>query len=425
MNVVCAPLKRAFTPGGADLEVMLYTHPDRPGRGAAGANIIPLVTRAGLQPAPRAWDLLSIALSVIAADAGVRRSDSPDGWTREIALNVSISDPAFWSSQRALLEAQLSFLTTDLWSITFSDDGVHPAPPRKRTLPDEDSVSLLSGGLDSLVGAIDLATSRGRRPFLVSQISQGDREKQILFAQRIGGGLRHLQLNHDVNTPGEHERSQRARSFIFLTYGVLVASALRRYHDGDTLPLYVCENGFIAINPPLTAARLGSLSTRTAHPAFLTHFQRMLDAAGLRVRIENPYQFITKGEMLSGCADQELLKPLAHISTSCGRYMRNGYRHCGRCVPCLIRRASFHAWRQPDQTDYVYADLSRDHPDYSGFDDVRSAAMAVAEVRDDGLDRWLGTAVSTTVIGNTAPYRNVVARGLEEVGRFLDAVGVT
>lgn len=129
--------------------------------------------------------------------------------------------------------------------------------------------------------------------------------------------------------------------------------------------------------------------------------------------------------MLKGCADQNVLAEHAHISTICGRFMRNGYRHCGRCVPCLIRRSSFQAWGRPDRTDYVYVDLSRDHPAYARFDDVRSAAMAIAEVREDGLDRWLGTAVSATLMGDTAPHREVVGRGLEEVSRFLAAAGVT
>lgn len=117
MNIACAPLGSAFNPDGADLEVVLYSRADRPDRGAVGANIIPVIARAGLHPAPRAWDLLSIALSVITADTGIRRNQSPDGWTREIELHVAVSDPAFWSEQRALLEQQLRFLTTDIWTV--------------------------------------------------------------------------------------------------------------------------------------------------------------------------------------------------------------------------------------------------------------------------------------------------------------------
>src|ERR1019366_4344250 len=69
-------------------------------------------------------------------------------------------------------------------------------------------------------------------------------------------------------------------------YGVLAATTLARHHDGETVPFYVCENGFIAVNPLPTGARIGSLSTRTAHPVFLKQVQQIIDAAGLRVRIE-------------------------------------------------------------------------------------------------------------------------------------------
>jgi hypothetical protein len=285
-------------------------------------------------------------------------------------------------------------------------------------------VALLSGGLDSLVGVLDLVGRDKRRPFVVSQVSQGDKKTQAYFAAKIGGGLRHLQLNHNANCPGENERSQRARSIVFLAYGALAATTLKTYQEGGAVALCVCENGFISINPPLTTGRIGSLSTRTTHPIFLGLFQRLLDAAGLRVRIETPYQFRTKGEMLAGCADQDFLRKNARQATSCGRFARNGYKHCGRCVPCLVRRAAFHAWQEPDKTVYVYRDLSRDNDDHARFDDVRSAAMAVAEVRAEGLDTWLGASLSTALLGNVMPYRQTVERGLQELGAFLEAMEV-
>ena len=299
-----------------------------------------------------------------------------------------------------------------------------PSPPKRVVQPDEDCVSLLSGGLDSLVGAIDLVGGHGRRPYLVSQVAKGDKKRQARFASLIGSGLSHLQLNHDTKCPAQHERSQRARSIIFLAYGVLLATALRRYSDGDEIPLFVCENGFISVNPPLTIGRLGSLSTRTAHPVFLSQFQRLLDMAELRVRLTNPYEFVTKGEMLSDCDDQPLLEALAHTSTSCGRFARYAYKHCGRCVPCLIRRASLHAWRGQDSTPYHYSDLSRDDTNHARFDDVRSAAMAVTQIRRDGLDRWLGASLYSKLMDDATPYRVVVKRGMDELSRFLRAVQV-
>ncbi|HEY0171849.1 MAG TPA: Qat anti-phage system QueC-like protein QatC [Pyrinomonadaceae bacterium] len=415
MKLVCAPKTYPFPDDADVLRIILYGRPDRPEDGSAGAALMEEVLRRKLVAAPRAWDLLSLALSVIAADFAGHRDRSPDGWSREFELEVAVADPAFWNTQAEVVQAALAFLSTDRWRVRFVGGGMLPEPPREQVLPDEDCVVLLSGGLDSLVGVIDLVTS-GKRPYAVSQTVRGDAEKQKHFAERIGGGLRHLKLNHNARVPHpENPPSQRARSLTFLAYGVLAATALARYHEGETVTLYVCENGYISINPPLTAARLGSLSTRTTHPVFLRHVQQIVDAAGLRLRIENPYQHKTKGEMLAGCADRSLLKAEAASSTSCGRYKVYGYRHCGRCVPCQVRRAAFLAWGVADKTDYVFEDLGRDDSDYAGFDDVRSAAMAIAEVKMDGLDNWLGTALSSVPPGEVAPLRGMVERGLAEI----------
>jgi 7-cyano-7-deazaguanine synthase in queuosine biosynthesis len=422
---MCAPRGYHFdTATSSDFNVILYAHADQPNMGSAGATVKEVIRRKGFHPEAHAWDLLSIALSVIVADVSYRRNTSPDGWTREIELQVAVGNPAFWASQKALLEHQLRFLTTDIWHVEFLDGGLLPAPEKTVIMPEEDCIVLLSGGLDSLVGALDLVTAAGKKPYAVSQVTQGDKEKQAFFAGKIGGGLQHLQLNHNADCPGQHERSQRARSLIFLAYGVLAATALKRYYEGKEVTLYVCENGFISVNPPLTSARLGSLSTRTMHPVFLMLFQRLLDAAGLHLRLENPYRFKTKGEMLRGCGAQDFLHDYAHMATSCGRFARNGYRHCGRCVPCLIRRAAFHTWGVPDQTPYVYAELGRDDDDHGRFDDVRAAAIAVEQVKAEGLDSWLGTSLSTALLGDVSLYRAVVERGLDELGQFLQATGV-
>lgn len=425
MKLLCAPLDLGFKTGTArDLEVVLYGHADIQRRAGVGANIREVFKRLELKPDPRAWDFLTIALAVIAADTAVRRDQSPDGWTREIELQIAVADPKFWTAQTPILLEALRFLTTDIWSLSFLPGGISPVPPKKPKMPDEDCVALLSGGLDSLIGVLDLTTAHKKKPYLVSQIAVGDKQRQKYFAAKIAGGLSHLQLNHVVNTPAENERSQRARSIVFLAYGVLLATSLARYHLGKPVPLYVCENGFISINPPLTDFRLGSLSTRTTHPVYLTLLQHVFDAAKLNVKIENPYQFKTKGQMLAECVDQSFLIKHASNTTSCGRYARNGFKHCGRCVPCLIRRASFKAWGKKDATVYVYDDLSRQDKEHSGFDDVRAAGMAIAAVKADGLQSWMGSSVVSRLIPDQAPYRDVVKRGLSELDKFVKSAGI-
>lgn len=276
MRIVCAPPKHAALselPRGTPC-VMLFGRSTKAGVISTGLGILQKIDHMRLAPAPRAWDFLSFALAVNAADQALPRSKSPDGWTREIELEIAVQDQRFWHSKRAELDALLRFLTTDIWKVSFLDGG-QPAPEAKSLFaPREDSACLLSGGLDSLAGAIDL-TARGRKLLAVSQIAAGDKTNQAQFAERIGG-LYHLQLNHNAQGWVEGERSQRARSLVFLAYGLLAATSLQIHRNGSATTLFVPENGFISINPPLTPDRLGSLSTRTTHPVFIAGLEELV-----------------------------------------------------------------------------------------------------------------------------------------------------
>lgn len=285
MRIVSALQDHNFASDRGSLGIVLYSHSTNANRGEAGAAIKEEIRHRKLNPAPRAWDFLSIALSVMAADVAGHRDRSPDGWTRQFELEISVADPSFWSSQAPALERLLAFLTTDLWKLRFIGGGFQLAPERDIVRPNEDCVVLLSGGLDSFIGAINLSKG-GRKPFAVSQSVRGDEAKQDAFAAMIGGGLNHLRLNHNVRVPDpEAMPSQRARSIIFLAHGILAATTLAQYHAGNEVVLNVCENGFISINPPLTDMRLGSLSTRTSHPAVLAMLHHILDAGNFRVRL--------------------------------------------------------------------------------------------------------------------------------------------
>jgi hypothetical protein len=420
MRVHSAPT--ATKAKGVDLAYVLYSYSTNKSVGSIGPSVISSVRKFGLAPSARAWDFLSIALSVIGADEGCTRETSPDGWTRQIDLTVSVADPNFWNTQVDGLIRALGFLTGDIWQVKFTGNGLAPAPPKHAKPRPENAVCLLSGGMDSLIGALDLKAA-GRNLLLVSQIAKGDKKTQRYLAQVIAGSNRHLQLNHMVHPPVQSERSQRARSLIFLGFGVLAATCLESYAKGAPAELYVPENGFISINVPLTPLRIGSLSTRTTHPYFIGLIQQLLANAGINVQIRNPYQFNTKGEMLVGCKDQAFLRKHIGSTTSCGRYARSGFRQCGRCVPCLVRRAAFHRWGGDPTPGYKYDDLSIPDAKHRDFDDVRSVAMACEAVQRRGLDRWAGGSINAAQLGDTAPYRDVARNGLNELGTFLKAAG--
>lgn len=422
MKIVCSQNPAALDEANG-LAFAMYTSPTSGKIGRVGSSIPIELRRSGFIVDSATWDFLTIALAVIAADQGCLRQGSADGWTRQIDLCVSVQSPLTWRRQAAALEKALGFLTGDVWTLEFKGDG--PAPParskrrRGQRRPSGDVVCLLSGGMDSLVGAIDLV-DQGKTPILVSQRASGDSDRQRAFAARIGPALTHLQLSHAARPPGTAERSQRARSIIFLAYGLLAAAALRASGAASPVRLIVPENGFISMNVPLTNLRIGTLSTRTTHPFFLGQIQAIWKAVGLRVEIQNPYQFRTKGELLAECRRQDVLQSLASQSTSCGRFGRYGYKHCGRCIPCLVRRAAFMKSGLPDGTEYEFADLKAQ----SGFDDVRSLAMACLRVQTEGVGRWAAGAISYAELGDPRPFMETVGRGIDEARGLLRASGV-
>jgi hypothetical protein len=422
MKYVAGPAPEIINEG--DVPVLLFGRAQDEKIASAGAAIAQEIRRRKFSIQQEAWDFLSIALAVVVADGATGRSNSPDGWTRYLELSVAVGNVPAWAHQIETLESALEFLTTDIWRISVTASGGTAPTNERPERPDVDGVALLSGGLDSLIGAIDL-TGRGLSLLAVSHTVRGDSDKQVGFARRIGGGIEHLQLNHNASTPrSEKETSQRSRSMIFIAYAVLAATSTVKYASGEVVPIYLSENGFIAVNPPLTVARLGSLSTRTAHPAFLAQVQRILDGLGIRVRIINNYAEMTKGEMLAACTDQEVLATEAVISTSCGRFQRYNYRHCGRCVPCQIRRAAFLSWGRHDTTDYVFQELGKPLEDYALFDDVMSMSMAIKTVDEIGIDRWVGPALSSAEIENAPALKEMIRRGLNEVRALHESLGI-
>jgi hypothetical protein len=377
------------------------------------------VRRDGLAPSVKAWDFATIALSVAAADKAILRGDSADGWTRMIELSICLRQPAVWDAKRAELESLLRFLTGDFWTLRFLHGGVEPPESKRPQKSDADCVCLLSGGVDSLVGAINL-TSKARKPLFVSQVARGDRAAQKNYATALGGKDRHCQWSFAVKHPGVSEKSTRGRSIVFFAFAALAASAIR---STKTRPveIVVPENGFISLNTPLGPGRLGSLSTKTTHPVYMEGIQSLWDALGIHAKLSFPYRDKTKGDLLTECADQVKLVQLIGDSISCGKYQRHNLTHCGECVPCMVRRAAFLKAGLTDTTAKGYC-CQRLTISKSG--DVAAAAAAYLRYQQKGMRRFAGGALSFAPPHERAQYEDVVARGMDELGQLLRSHGV-
>lgn len=397
--------------------------------GAVGGQIMDVASRFNLRPSAAAMDLVSIALSVTAADTFVFRSTATNAWSRDFHIVLPLIEPARWNPLKPVLQEALRFLSGDQWVFEFSGDGAPaPSPTRIRRrlhsldLAQVDCVSLFSGGLDSAIGAIDLI-ARKRRPLLVSHATQGDATYQAKMLSRLPGPRLQLSANAYPTWSGPDDDSMRTRSFMFLALASLAGQCISQYRGGRQIDVFVCENGMIALNPPLTPRRIGSHSTRTAHPHYLTLFQSVLDSAEISVRIGNPYEHVTKGEMLAPHGGQAGVDAFAADSVSCGKWKRKN-QQCGRCVPCLIRRASLHAAGITDLTTYRFPDLHVVMQDAEDRDDLIAVRSAVSRFRDGGIEGWVLQAGPLPVGPARDGYFEVARRGLAELGGFLIQQGL-
>lgn len=313
-------------------------------------------------------DLFRIAAMVYAADRSVKRQVGGVNWTRRsFELTVPVHDPDLWNSVASELQALLGFLSGDDWGLAFRRARVPKEPIADNQYPDAERVVLMSGGADSAVGALS-ARMRPETHILVSHvgataISPIQRDVALRVRNLLpAGSLQHhsqLTFTRHRRQPGGHqlpsEFSTRTRSLLFLALGLSVASV-------NGVPLWIPENGFASLNPPLGPDQLGSLSTRSTHPWFLEELSILARRANAWADITNPFAMQTKGEMFRWVAaelgDDGAASDFLSATSSCAFTNRRwlgikANEHCGTCFSCLVRRASFAASGLTDRSIYV------------------------------------------------------------------------
>lgn len=400
--------------------------------------------RMGIFPSDMGVDILILAAQVYAADTRIsRQTESQDTWTREIHLVVPVSDPTRWTNASGILISALNFLTGDWWSIAFRKK-TFTTPDKSKASQDclitrFNSISLFSGGLDSLIGAIDLLEA-GASPLLISHA--GDSAASAAQEACFTGLKTHHskafldRLRAWISFPKglvqgvDSEDTTRGRSFLFFALGIFAGTGF-----GKKFTLLAPENGLIAINVPLDTLRLGSLSTRTTHPFYIARWNELLACLGINGTIENPYWNKTKGEMVKSCSNPQLLQKLLSSSISCssptkGRWRGRGIEHCGYCLPCLIRRAaiSYGLGKKKDPTKYTISDLTARslNPCSPEGQTVRSFQVAIEHLTSKpGIEAVLilkPGPLKDISYSNRQQLANVYRRGMLEVYSILNGV---
>lgn len=374
-------------------------------------------------------DLYRLATSVYIADKTTPRSTSYDKWTRDILLYLPVHDIPLWERNSITLNKLLSFLTGDHWQVIFQqDDSVAPSADNKVFKKGHDleveAVTLFSGGLDSFIGSVNSIVDN-QSTALVAHTDHAhiSKTQQNLFDKlKDRFPNKNIELIQFFLQPrNSQENTTRSRSLLFLTLGTVIASTSKAG------TLFVPENGLISLNVPLTYGRSGSLSTKTTHPYTISLYNDLLRGLGVNVSVVNPYQFKTKGEMLEESKDREFLKSISHETMSCSHSTaarwegKPSNKHCGYCLPCLIRRASFHKNKLDDpqhySSDIHEANFISQNSDKSN--DVRAILYALESNKD------IPAVVKVMKTGPLYPKANIdnfadlYKRGMDELEKFI------
>jgi 7-cyano-7-deazaguanine synthase in queuosine biosynthesis len=313
---------------------------------------------------PLTRDFLDLATLVYIVDEMEPRKNTRDYWTRQFDVFFPVKDPSLWAANNSGLAQMLRTLAGDDYNFSWCKRPRLPGfGAHRQFIPRRyDAVCLFSGGIDSFLGAHHLLT-QGKKLLLCGHQADGTAASaQKALAEALGrefpGQFRLIQCRvarsvattHRFTLPEKCEETHRPRSLLFLALAIALANATKL----DTI--YIPENGLIALNPPLGKSRLGTLSTRTAHPKYLTELADFLYATNIfSGNIKNPFLFDSKTDMLRGIDTK--LRPSMLRSVSCARpsrYKHLNVRHCGYCVPCIYRRVAMAEAGLDSPSDYGF-----------------------------------------------------------------------
>ena len=398
---------------------------------------------------PRERDLMRLGMAVYVVDRLVRRMRRAvsKSTTREVLLEIEVSDPEFWNEQAELLARTLRQASDDFWTLTFTrGTEAYVTPPLFPLVGQSPVVCLYSGGLDS-AGGLARRLREASRPFVTvtacHQPGQRSRvSKQVVaLGKRYGRQIFPLVVRTTLVNPvplKQQETSQRCRAFMFAALGGAVASL------SGSADVEVYESGVGAVNlPPMAGMVSGGRATKGCHPRFLRLMGEIVSAvAQRRVTFSLPFQTFTKAEVVRALA-QDGLSDLAAETVSCVHYpLREpgDAKQCGCCMGCLGRRQALIVGGVPESAERYKYDLfgSAERASQVPEDQLlylKATLLQIAELEelsDDGLkpDLFRRYVTGTQLLGQNEPvlpWVNVMRRYRDEwrelVGR-ADHLGI-
>jgi len=315
-----------------------------------------LKNQLGRSPHSLVKDLLDLGVVVYMSDLYLKRNND---LARYMGILMPMRHPDLWNKAKKDVAQTIASLGRDKVHIQFVKRKEQKNPVEFPIKSDKRCICLLSGGLDSLAGAV-WALDNGLKPIFVSHYTS---PKLSSLQKRLVSKLEKIydcklqnfyfyiskskskEARYRLSKPTPSIMAQHLRSFLFLCLGSAVAL------ESGISKVCVFENGPLALNPLFSEARV---NTHTAHPHFLASFQTMIkNIFQVDLQIKNPFVYMTKGKVANVLTKAKVRK-LIKETISCWNWFKipviaknlkvhwNKESHDGDCLPCIIRRTALH-----------------------------------------------------------------------------------
>lgn len=319
-------------------------------------------------------DLIEIAAYVFCGDQMISRGGNDDiskmgkDWRRKMTFHIPVRNPQKWNSTPIIeaLKTVLNFMADDEYEFTFYEYE-NPLPEQTYIEFGNDEfdaieeVTLFSGGLDSLAGAVEEIINKKCKVALINHSSspkiRGQVETLFNHFSKYTNGNKPSFIPVWLNKHGMDARdtSQRTRTFLFASIAASIAKMLKLNR------IKIFENGIISLNLPVAAQVVGAKATRTTHPQTIELISKLYGLLSEGdFEIETPFLWKTKAEVVqiikdAGCGS------LIGLSRSCSRVYEATLKHphCGTCIQCIDRRFAMLAaeCQEYDPADKYKVDL--------------------------------------------------------------------
>lgn len=285
-------------------------------------------------------DLIDTFFSICYYDFYTKRNEESG---KTLNLTIPVNNFEKFNEIKFILNNLLKFMTNgENWNVTFSKCEIKKKIqiPMQLSLPfSYNSIALLSGGLDALAGASQ--EKNNNTIFITYATNKIEKNKSINsynnYISKYCLNSTHKIINKKVISKNTH-LTQRTRTLIFLSSCFIYAD----YYNIKEIKIY--ENGIMTLNPTFYFRRK---VTRTTHPKTIFYINEILRSLGLNFSIINPFNYLTKTEVLNLIPDEwnNLIRQTKTCSKMPGtkafqNFNGSGICHCGICAACILRQIS-------------------------------------------------------------------------------------